>query len=79
MTLPLQLPKRTLPLSPRASYFGAILLTANSRDTPRGRIESLDVIRDQALTDDSLEAQDLALVLQAYDHWKLAVARGQIP
>ncbi len=74
----LALPKRTLPCSPRASYFGAILLTANSHDTPRGRIDSLNVIRDQALTDEALTAEDLAVVLLACDHWKNALALGMI-
>ncbi len=68
-----------LPYSPRASYFGAILLTANSRDSPQGRIQAINTLRDQALTDDCLTAQDLAFVLLACDHWKLALVGGQIP
>jgi len=69
----------SLPYSPRASYFGAILLTANSRDTPEGRVRSINALQDQALTDDCLTAHDLAFVLLACDHWKAAIQRGQIP
>lgn len=68
-----------LPLSPRASYLGWILLAATGHDTIKGRLETLRLTRDQALTDESLTPHDLVIVLRAYDEYSAAVSGGRIP